>query len=142
MADKGFTLLELAIVVLVAALLAALAMPSFSESLRRARRSDAVSALTQLQLSQERWRSDHPAYATDLAALGLTERSEQGLYRIAVTAADGQGHVATATATGLQQDDLACTALRLEQAEGRLRYSSVDSHGREDASVPNRCWTP
>jgi prepilin-type N-terminal cleavage/methylation domain-containing protein len=60
----GFTLLELMIVVAVIGILAILAMPSFIEQIRKGKRAEAVRAIGDIQLRQERYRADNPSYAT------------------------------------------------------------------------------
>lgn len=52
---RGYTLLELMIVVAVIALLLSLALPSFQEQIRKARRGDAQGALTGLSVAVERY---------------------------------------------------------------------------------------
>ena len=62
--QRGFTLIELMITVAVVAILAAIALPSYQEQVRKSRRSEAISTLGELQLRQERWRANHPGYGT------------------------------------------------------------------------------
>lgn len=61
---RGFTLIELVIVIAVVAILLAVAVPSFQEQMAKSRRADAFSTLGQLQLAQEQWRASNPSYAT------------------------------------------------------------------------------
>jgi type IV pilus assembly protein PilE len=62
MRQKGFTLIELMIVVMVVAILAAIAIPNYLEQSRKGRRADAVQAVGDLQLRLERWRAENPSY--------------------------------------------------------------------------------
>jgi type IV pilus assembly protein PilE len=59
---RGFTLIELMIVVAIVAILAAITLPSYQESVRKARRVEGRSALTQLMQQQERYYSLHTTY--------------------------------------------------------------------------------
>jgi type IV pilus assembly protein PilE len=62
-AAKGFTLIELMVVLSIIAIIAAIAIPSYNEQVRKSRRADAVRTIGQLQLSLERWRAENPSYA-------------------------------------------------------------------------------
>jgi type IV pilus assembly protein PilE len=62
---KGFTLIELMIVVAVIAILASIAYPSYQNYVRQARRADAQEALMRIQLEQEKWRVNRTTYAVE-----------------------------------------------------------------------------
>jgi type IV pilus assembly protein PilE len=136
----GFTLVELACVLVALALLAALALPSFVDSLRRARRSEATAALQQLQLAEERWRTDHASYTPALPDLGLPALTGSGYYAIAINAADDQGFTADANAAATQLADTSCRVIELVQAGGRVGYASIDASGRLSTASPDPCW--
>jgi type IV pilus assembly protein PilE len=61
--QRGFTLIELMVVVMVIAILAAIAIPNYLEHSRKGRRADAVRAMGEFQLGLERWRAENPSYA-------------------------------------------------------------------------------
>ena len=65
---KGFTLVELMIVIAIVAILVALALPSYSAYVRKAKRSDAEKLLMNWANVQEIWRANNPTYADDVAA--------------------------------------------------------------------------
>ena len=60
---KGFSLVELMIVVAIVAILVALAMPSYSRYIRKANRGEAQQLLLNWANNQEIWRANHTAYA-------------------------------------------------------------------------------
>ncbi|MHC4464204.1 MAG: type IV pilin protein [Planctomycetota bacterium] len=68
---QGFTIIELMIVVVVAALLAAIAIPAYSSYMHRARISEAVSRLASIKMREEAYFSEHGSYTS--AAANPTE---------------------------------------------------------------------
>lgn len=73
--NNGFSLIELMIVVAIIAILAAIAIPAYDNYIRNAQRSDAMSALLDLQMAQERFRMSNPSYGI-LADLNFVDNSE------------------------------------------------------------------
>ncbi len=63
--NKGITLIELLLVILIVAILAAIAVPIYTNYMARARRSDAKVALEQVRAAQEMWRAEKGGYSTD-----------------------------------------------------------------------------
>jgi len=61
-AQKGFTLIEIMIVVGIVAILSAIAIPSYSEYVRRARITEATSALGTMGLKMEQFFQDNRTY--------------------------------------------------------------------------------
>lgn len=61
--SKGFTLIELMIVVAIVAIFAAIAIPAYGEQVRKSRRAEASRFAGDIQLSLERWRAENPSYA-------------------------------------------------------------------------------
>lgn len=70
--SRGMTLIELLVVVLVIGILAAIAVPIYTNYMLRARRADAKTALEQLRAGQEMRRAERGSYETDLVALRTT----------------------------------------------------------------------
>lgn len=136
----GFTLVELLCVVALAAVLALIAYPAYRGALYKTRRAEALSALLQLQLAQERFRANHASYAT-LAQLGLPAVSPQGHYRLAVAAAGPAGYQLLASAQGAQGADSECRHLHLSVAGGSITHSSGPDATTSNPDAQNRrCW--
>jgi type IV pilus assembly protein PilE len=115
----GFTLVECLAACAIAALMAAVALPSFQGQALRTSRLDAVQALTRLQLAQEQYRAAHGLYATDLTALrGVVPVSDQGRYTLSLALTGPDSYRATAQARGAQAQDGKCPALTLDVSDG------------------------
>ena len=136
----AFTLCELSVVLAVVAALVALSLPSWKSAVQRARRADAHVALTQLQLAQERHRSNHPSYAT-LADLSWPATSAEGHYRLSVSNATAQGYVVDANAVGLQAADGACRRLRVVVDGLNTRLTSGPDESDNAESANRACWS-
>ncbi len=126
----GFTLMELMIVLAIVGILAALAYPSYRDSVRKGNRAEAITALHAISLAQEKWRANNATYATNLTAsstatppgLGLSAFAPAtgiALYALNITAANVSSFSAQAEARGNQVNDKAgvvsCTTLTLNQ---------------------------
>ena len=107
---KGFTLIELMIVVLIIGIIAAIALPAYQGYTERARRADAKTSLLEVQLAQEKFRANNPTYTTDMTDLGYTgagnQPSKEGYYILDIpSAASAAAYTITATPTGAQTGD-------------------------------------
>lgn len=145
--DRGFTLVELMITVVVIGILASLAYPSFMGSLRKGRRAEAFTALTAVQQAQERWRANNSTYASDLsstppAGLGLAATTAGGLYSISIgnTSATGYDAIATSVSGKGQEHDGSCAKLGVRMAGGNLSYGGVTASGTLSFATTNPCW--
>ena len=118
----GVTLLELMAVVMVIGILGMIAIPSYRQYVMRAQRTEAKTALMQLQTNQERYYLANRTYGTvaQLVAANLLNAgglSERGTYAITLDAVSNTGYTATATprAGGAfdMQGDTQCTTFSI-----------------------------
>jgi type IV pilus assembly protein PilE len=78
--NKGFTLIEMVIIMVVLVILVSLAIPSFKDTIRKSRRSDAMDTIMDIHLTQERYRVNHPNYGA--ASTTVTTQSPGGHYSV------------------------------------------------------------
>jgi prepilin-type N-terminal cleavage/methylation domain-containing protein len=66
---KGFTLVELAVVIVIIGVLAAFGVPRFLKSVERSKAAEAFAYMSAIQSAQERYQAQFGTYATDLTTL-------------------------------------------------------------------------
>ena len=69
--NRGFTLLELLMVVIIIAILAAIAMPQYFRTVERSRSGEALQVLAAVRGSQLRYYSQYLAYASAVGNLDI-----------------------------------------------------------------------
>ena len=118
--SRGFTLVELMVTILVGAILAAIAIPTYTSQIRKSRRTDARTAVMDAAAREERFFATHNAYSQTSTDLGYaTFPAPVGQYytlTVVCTAACA-GFTATASPiqTGPQVNDTACTSFTVDQ---------------------------
>jgi len=126
---QGFTLIEAVVVMAVAAILAAVAIPNYSEYVMRSHRSAVQSFISDVASRQSQFFVDRRSYAATVAALNMTPPAEVAAryaIAIAVVAGPPAGFQVSATPTGSQATDR-CGQLTIDQAGNRT-------------AVTTRCW--
>jgi type IV pilus assembly protein PilE len=125
---KGFSLIELLTTLAIVAILAVISVPHFSGLVARSRRSDAMAALLDLQLAQERLRALNDSYVPTLSGLGrASSASPQGYYRLRVNSADDSGFLVTATPVGVQRSDR-CGVFAVDEQGPHYQGGFADEH--------------
>lgn len=136
--ERGFTLLELMIAVVVVAILVSIAYPSFAQQIAKSHRSDAKIALLACAQMLERYSSQNGNYAggADAAVNGAcTGASKNGYYTLPVanvpTTAGAGAFLIQAQPVGGQATD-AC---------GAFTYTQDGTKGVSGGSLPSAsCW--
>ena len=88
-AQQGFTLLELMVVLVIVAVIAAFAYPSYMNSVQKSRRTDAFTSLNEIAHLQEEYFIRNRSYAKELKQLGYSDNtidSEKKEYDISMSA--------------------------------------------------------
>lgn len=157
---RGFSLTELLIVLVMASILAAIAVPSYRQYVVRTHRTVAKTAMQDLSARQESYLVDHKKYATTIAQLGfgsgtsttayvtregtISSSTADALYTLTLYGGDGT----LSTCTGLTGSPSA-TAFRIgasvysgrppDTACGTLCLSSTNERGSSIGTVAS-CW--
>lgn len=134
--QRGFSLIELMIVVLVIGILAAIAIPAYQNYVTRSARTKATRALLDLAGREERYYYSNNSYTANLASVGLPtsyyvdSNSDARYYTVTVPAASATSYSLSAAPQATQaKQDSECGTLTLNRA------GSKDST-KHDA----RCW--
>ena len=140
---QGFTLIELMIVVAVVAILAAIAYPSYQDSVRKSRRADARSVLLQAAQWMERFYTQNHSYAGGALPAGLTQAPVEGgpkYYNISLTNCAGAATVTANTFT-LRAVPIAGSAQANDRC-GALTLTNTGVRGVCVAAPPtvDECW--
>jgi type IV pilus assembly protein PilE len=137
----GFTLIETMVTIGIAGVLSSVAYPSLEGQVMRARRTDALVALMQAQLAQERFRANNASYGS-LVEAGVRATSPSGHYRIDVVSSSAAGFELLASAVAGQMRDARCRHLRLALVDAALTYASgSDATTSNPADVNRACWS-
>ena len=96
---SGFTLIEMMVVVAIVAILAAIAVPSYTRYVQRGDLVEATQALSQYRVQMEQYYQDNNTYANG-ANCGVAYPT---LVNFALTCTLNTGQAYTATATGASQ---------------------------------------
>ena len=149
--QKGFSLMELMIVVAIMGILASIAIPSYVEHVRQGKRADAKVELLKIAQMQESYFVQNMSYAPRLGAgagtlglAGVTIPSEQNEYTISMAVTPGgcngtganscSTFVLTAMPTGNQLGDTTCLG---------FTYSNTGAKGitaSGSSTQAKKCW--
>ena len=144
----GFTLVELVIAMVVAAILTAIAIPMYMHQVRESRRTDARSALLDLAGREERYYATNSAYTNSSVNLGYTTTAQgsswpqsvgSGYYQISqptvpAAAIAAPSYSISATPTGTQVADTTCASFTVTSTG---QQTAQDTSGNDQSAT---CW--
>lgn len=106
--NRGFTLIELVIVMAVLAVLAAVAVNAYRDYVLESNRTEAMSALTELAQRQEEYFGNRQAYTGSLSTLNVSATTDNGLYQLSIEASATTSYTLRATPIDTQVQDQDC----------------------------------
>ena len=138
---RGFTLIEIMIVLAIIAILTAIALPAYTGYLIRSKVPDATSNLATKRVQMEQWFQDNRTYGANAAGLAApacvadTASSQFFNFACAISAA---GDTYTITATG--KASMAGFTYRVDQANVKTSAFAAPAPSGWIAATPNNCW--
>ncbi|HOX22672.1 MAG TPA: prepilin-type N-terminal cleavage/methylation domain-containing protein [Elusimicrobiales bacterium] len=96
---KGFTLVELAVVIVIIGVLAAFGIPRFREAVERSKSGEAFNYLASVRASQERYQARMASYAATLSNLDINTPSPK-YFSLWETTADDDSWILVLQRTG------------------------------------------
>ena len=146
---KGFTLIEVMITVVIVAVIAAVAIPNYTDYITRSKLTEAHGQLADLRVKMEQYYMDNRRYSTTAAGgtcgLGATivvRGTKYFTYTCASSAPNAAGDQAyTLTASGVAGEGLEGIAFTINQANARATTvtGAMATKGYATPS-PNNCW--
>ncbi|MDP2505227.1 MULTISPECIES: type IV pilin protein [unclassified Oceanobacter] len=128
--SRGFTLIELMIVIAIIGILAAIVIPGYHSYISRAIRADTAQELSRIMAAQERYYSDELTYTTDLSKLGLTLSSGYYLIKSGDTTAYKVSASSCSGASLSQCIQITATAVGSQASDGNLVLDSTGTQTR------------
>ena len=130
--QRGVTLMELMVVLVIIGILSAIAYPSYRAQVRRSNRTEARVTLEQTAGALEKCYTRYMAYndaancpAANQFNAGASFATPKGFYLISAPILNGTQFTVRADAQGAQASDSGCTRLELDQTGNR---------------TPTTCW--
>lgn len=127
LSQKGFTLIELMIVVAVIGILAAIAMPSYTDYVKRGKAAEATSTLANLRVQMEQYFQDNRTYAGGPCA--PTSGAQYFIYACAIAPT---AVAYTITATGVAAQDMTGFTFSIDQDNAKTSTF--------DGTIGATCW--
>ena len=116
---RGFTLIEIMVTVAILAILASIAVPSYTEYILRGRIPEATGALAESRVKMEQWFQDHRSYHRAPNDNTCGPQLPVGLKNFDIACVAPDRNTYTLTATGKVGGSMANFAFTIDQAGNR-----------------------
>lgn len=142
---RGFTLIELMVVVAILGIIAAIAYPSYVKQIQQTKRSDAITALQDITQRQESYFLRQYSYAKDLTQLGYPASTTQALYSLSVTASPTGCTGVTGNACSSYSATATAVSGTSQAGDKYCQVFSIDNRGKKTAkdntgTASTVCW--
>jgi len=143
--QRGFTLIELMIAVVVIAILAAIGYPSYTEYVNRGKRAEGKAALMRAAQQLERFYSLNNCYPSGTANCANAASSSAALTAVSVNAFSGDSAAASAynlsVTTTPQAFTLTATPVFTDAKCGNLTLANTGAKGKTGTESMQNCWS-
>ncbi len=129
--NRGFTLIELMIVVAIVGILASVAFPSYVESVRKSNRADAKSTMLQVASQEERYYTENNVYGT-VTAIGNAASP--------VRSSSGKHNITVATANVNATYIITATPVTTDSTCGNLTITNTGVTANSVGAAAGLCW--
>jgi len=134
--QAGFTLIEVMIVVAIIAILAAIALPAYSDYIRRGRIPEATSNLSSQRVKMEQWFQDNQSYYTTSSNTACGQAVPTGTY-FTYTCVASSATKYVLTATGVNGTTMAGFVYTIDESDNR---GSIITGVSGWTATSTTCW--
>ena len=136
--QRGFTLIELMIVVTVLGILAMIAYPSYSDYIKRGKIAEAASQLGQWRTKMEQYFLDNRTYLDSAGNCGVPAPSGGDIKYFTYTCPTKTASTYTLQAVGNASEGMSGFTYTLDQAD--TKQTTAAPAGWAAATMPTNCW--